>query len=67
MQKSAEFAEDNKSEEQSGFRTGKRCVDHIFNMRKIMEKILLLLTAFIDLEKVDDRLALEIMWNVLKI
>ena len=59
------------SEEQGGFRTGKGCVDQIFNMRMIIEKMLAkdknVYAAFMDLEKAFDRVDWEAMWDVLNV
>jgi len=59
------------SEEQGGFRTGKGCVDQIFNMRMVIEKMLAkdkkVYAAFMDLEKAYDRVDWEAMWDVLKV
>jgi hypothetical protein len=55
-------------DELSGFRRGRGCVDQIFALRglseKLIEKDLELYTAFIDLEKAYDR---EAMWQVLRV
>jgi len=57
-------------EEQGGVRKGKGCVDQIFNLRMIVEKILAkrkkVYAAFIDLEKASDRIDWKALWDVLR-
>ncbi len=54
-----EITNEKVSEEQGGFRTGKGCVDQLFIMRIITEKMLAqyknVSAAFMDLEKAYDR------------
>ena len=57
------------SEEQGGFRKGRGCVDQIFSLRMIIEKMLVkgkkVYAAFMDLEKAYDRINWKAMWEVL--
>ena len=59
------------SEEQGGFRKGRGCVDQIFSLRIIIEKMLAkgkkVYAAFMDLEKAYDRVDWTAMWDVLKV
>ena len=56
-------------EEQCGFRRGRGCVDQIFMMRQLSEKLVSkgknLYVAYLDLEKAYDRTGREVMWWVL--
>ncbi len=56
-------------EEQGGFRKGRGCVDQIFTMKRLVEEYLgkakKLYTAFMDLEKADDKVDREALWSVL--
>ena len=58
-------------EVQSGFRRGRGCTDQIFIIRQICEKYLGkgkdVYFAFLDLEKVYDRVDRDAMWNVLRL
>ena len=59
------------AEVQSGFRRGRGCTDQIFIVRQICEKYLEkgkdVYFAFLDLEKVYDRVDRDAMWNVLRL
>ncbi len=59
------------SEEQGGFRKGRRCVDQIFAIKVVVEEYLgkgkKLYSAFMDLKKAYDRVDREALWSVLKI
>ena len=56
-------------EEQCGFRSGRGCVDQVFVMKQMSEKFVdkdkSLYVAYMDLEKVYDRVDREAMWRVL--
>ena len=56
-------------EEQCGFRSGRGCIDQIFVVRQICEKMLEkhqdVFWAFMDLEKAYDRIDREALWQVL--
>ena len=58
-------------EVQGGFRRGRGCTDQIFIVRQICEKYLGkgkdVYFAFLDLEKVYDRVDRDAMWNVLRL
>ena len=58
-------------EEQCSFRKGRGCVDQIFTLRQMCEKICekgkQLYLCFVDLEKAYDRVDREGVWDVLKI
>ena len=58
-------------EEQSGFRKGRGCVDQVYALRSILEKMnekqKVAFMAFLDLEKAYDRVQRESLWEVLKI
>ncbi len=64
-----QLTEEKISEKQGGFRKGRVCVDQIFSFRMVVEKILAkgkkLYTAFMDLEKVYDRVDWLALWDVL--
>ena len=66
-----EVTEEKVSEDQDGFRKGKRCVDQIFAIKVMVEEYLgkneKLYASFMDLEKAYDRVDKEALWNVLKI
>ena len=53
------LTEDRLLEEQAGFRSGRGCIDQIFVIRQLMEKYLekdkKMYAAFIDMEKVYDK------------
>ena len=59
------------AEVQGGFRRGRGCTDQIFTVRQICEKYLGkgkdVYFAFLDLEKVYDRVDRDAMWNVLRL
>ena len=59
------------AEVQSGFRRGRVCTDQIFIVRQICEKYLGkdkdMYFAFLDLEKKNDRVDRDAMWNVLRL
>ena len=59
------------AEVQSGFRRGRGCMDQIFIVRQICEKYLGkgkdMYFAFLDLEKVCDRVDRDAIWNVLRL
>ena len=59
------------SEEQGAFQKGRGCVDQIFTLRMIVEKMLAkgkkVYAAFMDLEKAYDRIDWEAMWDVLRV
>jgi len=64
------ITKDKVSVEKGGFRTGKGCVDQIFTVRMIIEKMLAkekVYAAFMDLEKTFHTLDWEAMWVVLKV
>ena len=56
-------------EEQCGFRSGRGCVDQVFVMRQLSEKMIdkkkSLYAAYMDLEKAYDRIDRDAMWCVL--
>lgn len=58
-------------EEQSGFRKGRGCVDQVYALKSILEKLSekqkVACMAFLDLEKAYDRVQRESLWEVLKI
>ena len=57
-------------QEQTGFRRGKSCIDHIFTLRQILEQSTewnsMIYIAFIDFEKVFDSLHRESLWRILR-
>ena len=57
-------------DEQGGFRAGRGCNDQIFTVRQIMEKTIekdkVVYMAFVDLEKVHDKVNREKLWRVLE-
>ena len=57
-------------DEQGGFRAGRGCVDQIFILRQIGEKVqekkCRLYVGFIDLENAYDRVYREALWQVLR-
>ena len=59
------------SEEQGAFMSGRGCVDQIFTLRMIVEKMLMkgkkVYAAFMDLEKAYDRVDWEALWDVLRV
>ena len=58
-------------EEQCGFRSGRGCIDQIFTVRQMCEKVMAkgkeVFWAFMDLEKAYDRVDREAMWQVLRL
>ena len=56
-------------EVQGGFRRGRSCVDQIFTIRQLSEKVLeknkQMVMACIDLEKVYDMVCSDRLWQVL--
>lgn len=58
------------SEEQAGFTTDKSCVDHIFTIRQMMERMLTkgkeIHFIFIDLEKAYDTVPVNRLWTTLQ-
>ena len=56
-------------EEQGGFRSGRGCVDQVFVMKQMSEKMVdkkkCLYAAYMDLEKAYDRIDREAMWGIL--
>jgi hypothetical protein len=58
-------------DEQSGFRKGRGCLDQVFMLRCVCEKYLEKQTevfvAFMDLQKVYDRVDRHVMWEVLMV
>ena len=59
------------AEVQSGFRRGRGCTYHIFIVRQICQKYLGkgmdVYFAFLDQEKVYDRVDIDAIWNVLRL
>ena len=59
------------AEVQGGFKRGRGCTDQIFIVRQICEKYLGkgkdMYFAFLNLEKVYDRVDTDAMWNVLRL
>ena len=59
------------AEVQGGFRRGRGCTDQIFIVRQLCEEYLGkgkdVYSAFLDLEKVYDRVDRDAMWNVLRL
>ena len=57
-------------EEQGGFRAKRSCVDQVFTLRQVMEKVIEkrreIFVAFIDLEKAYDRVNRMKMWEALR-
>ncbi len=60
-----------REEEQCGFRVGRGCVDQVFAVRQVCEKYVAkgkdVYWAFMDLEKVYDRVDRDAMWQVLRL
>ena len=57
-------------DEQGGFRTGRGCIDQIFTLKQICEKVRekqrRVYVGFIDLEKSYNRINREALWQVLR-
>ena len=57
-------------DEQGGFRPGQGCVDQIFNVRQVIEKVFekdrVAFAAFVDLEKAYDSVSRDKLWLALK-
>ena len=57
-------------DEQSGFRVRRRCVDQIFAVREVIERVIgkdkVVYAAFVDLEKADDNVSRSKLWMALK-
>ena len=57
-------------DEQGGFRAGRGCVDQIFTLKQIIEKVrekkCRVYVGFIDMEKTYDRINMEALWQVLR-
>ena len=57
-------------EEQGAFRKGRSCVDQLFTVRQLGEKIIeknkRMLIVYGDLEKAYDRVDRELLWRVLR-
>ncbi len=64
-------ATEGKVSDHGGFRKGRGCVDQIFAMKRLVEEYLRkdkkLYAAFMDSEKVYDRIDREALWSVLRI
>ena len=64
-----EWTEHKVGEEQSGFRAGRGCMDQVFAVRQIVEKMLDkhkdVYFAFMDLEKAYDKIDRDALWKVL--
>ena len=58
------------SEEQTGFRKGRSCIDNVFNLKQIMEKRkefnLETHIVFLDYKKAFDKVSRPKLWNILQ-
>ena len=57
-------------DEQGGFRAGRGCIDQVFAVRQVFEKVIekdkVVYAAFVDLEKAYDIVSREKLWVALK-